>query len=88
MKLSQSQIDKFHEDGYLQLDDALALADINPVIWEFEIIDRRARELYAKGRLTNLHQCEPFDRRIAFLAAESDSIVGELSPSQTRGPAN
>ena len=88
MKLSQSQIDKFHEDGYLQLDDALALADINPVIWEFEgLIDRRARELYAKGRLTNLHECEPFDRRIAYLAAESDSIAGELSPSQTRGAA-
>ena len=40
-----------------------------------------------KGGLTNLHECEPFDRRIACLAAESDSIVGELSPSQTRGPA-
>ena len=51
MKLSQSQIDKFHKDGYLQLDGALASADINPAIWEFEgIIDRRARELYAKGR--------------------------------------
>ena len=88
MKLSQAQIDRFHEDGYLQLDDALASADINPVIWEFEgIIDQRARDLYAKGRLTNLHECEPFDRRIACLAAESDSIAGELSPSHTRGAA-
>lgn len=26
MKLSQAQIDRFHEDGYLQLDDALASA--------------------------------------------------------------
>ena len=73
MKLSQSQIDKFHEDGYLQLDDLLASADINPVIWEFEgIIDRRARELYAKVRIMDLHEREPFDRRIACLAAEAD----------------
>ncbi len=88
MKLSQSQIDKFHEDGYLQLDDVLAPADINPVIWESEgIIDQRARELYAKGRLTALHEREPFDRRIARLAAEVESIIGDLSPTATRGAA-
>ncbi len=88
MKLTQSQIDKFHEEGYLQLDNLLAPEDLNPVIWEFEgIIDRRARKLYAEGKITSLHEREPFDRRIALLAEEAKSITDGLGPIQTKGPA-
>ena len=88
MKLSQTQIDRFHEEGYLQMNDVLAPADINPVIWEFEgIIDRRARELCTQGRLTALYEREPFDRRIARLAVEEESIAGQLGPTVARGAA-
>ena len=88
MKLTQSQIDKFHEEGYLQLDNVLAPEDLNPVIWEFEgIIDRRARKLYAEGKITSLHERELFDRRIALLAEEAKSLTDGLSPSFTKGAA-
>ena len=40
MKLTQTQIDLFHDQGYLQVDDALGPQDLDPVIWEYEGINR------------------------------------------------
>ena len=86
--LGQKQIDQFHEDGYLQLDGLLPVDELNPVIWEFEgVIDREARGLKAQGNLTDLHEREPFDRRIALLAAQVPGIAHYLSPHRVLGPA-
>ena len=87
-QLSQTQIDRFDEEGYLQLDDLLPMDELNPVIWEFEgVIDREARELKVKGFLTDLHEREPFDRRIALLAGQVPGIAHQLSPHRVLGPA-
>ena len=86
--LSRKQIDQFHEEGYMQLDGLLQMDDLNPVIWEFEgVIDREARGLKARGDLTDLHEREPFDRRIALLAAQVPGIAHFLSPHRVLGPA-
>tara|TARA_Y100000588_G_scaffold181888_1_gene195675 strand:- start:400 stop:513 length:114 start_codon:yes stop_codon:yes gene_type:complete len=36
MTLSRQQIERFAEEGYLQLDDLLPIEEVYPVIWEFE----------------------------------------------------
>lgn len=88
MSLTQSQIDRFHEDGFLKVEDALTPEDLNPVIWEFEtMVDKWARELFGEGKLSSLCETEPFDRRIARLADQCPDVVGPLSPMQTKGAA-
>ena len=63
MRLTQTQINLFHDQGYLQVDDALGPQDLDPIIWEYEgIIDRKARRLYAENKITTLHERAPFDR--------------------------
>ena len=88
MKLTQSQIDLFHDQGYLQVDDGLEPQDLNPVIWEYEgIIDRKARTLYADNKISTLHERAPFDQRIAAIGQESREIGDRLNAMYTRGPA-
>ena len=86
--LTPMQIEQFHEEGYLQLDGLLPMDELNPVIWAFEgVIDWKARALKAKGNLTDLHEREPFDRRVALLAAQVPSIAHDLSPHRVLEPA-
>ena len=88
MQLSESQKNKFCDEGYLQLDDVLTSEELKPVIWECEgVVDRRARELHADGRIQSLYEREPFDRRVACLASEEWSIVDDLGPVSNKGPA-
>ena len=88
VSLAKAEIDQFEEDGYLQLDGFLSQEEINPVIWEFEgEIDRKARDLKARGSLISLHEREGFDRRIALLADQVPTIAYELGISRVLGPA-
>ena len=88
MSLSAAQVDRFHDEGDLQIDGLLRQEDLNPVIYEFEmIIDRRARQMYADGHLTQLHEREPFERRIGLLAAEHHPIARDLGPNRVLGCA-
>ena len=45
VRLTQTQINLFHDQGYLQVDDALGPQDLDPIIWEYEgIIDREGAQ--------------------------------------------
>ena len=51
MKLTAEQIDRFEEEGFLVVRQALGDADLDPVIEEYEAhIERRAGELKAEAR--------------------------------------
>ena len=66
MTLKNCQIEQFQTEGYLLVEDALAAADLAPVIDEYAAyIDRRAHELLAQGRISQLYADEPFARRLA-----------------------
>lgn len=88
MKLSQAQIDQFNTEGYLVLRKALHDSDLDPVIQEYEAhIDRRAHELYAAGKISNLHADAPFERRLALICRENTEIYPELDVYILRGKA-
>jgi len=71
--LTGEQIALFHEQGYLPLPNLLSPTDLQPLIAELEaVVDRKAREAHAEGRLRNLHEGAPFDRRLAKIAQEID----------------
>ena len=86
MKLSKSQIDRFNEEGYLVVEEALEDDDLNPVIDEYRTyIDDRARQLYEKGKIGDLYEDEPFGGRVARICGDDYEILGELDIMKLRG---
>ena len=89
MKLSQAQLEQFNEEGFLVVDDALEDRDLDPVIDEYEAhINKRARELLAEGKISQLYEDEPFDRRLACISQENSEIYPELDIMRLRGKSS
>ena len=89
MKLTQAQVETFHQNGYLVVEDALSDEDLNPLIADFEeLIDTIADELYAEGKIGERYETQPFERRIAWLTKEAgDPLQGQVSfPVNLRRP--
>lgn len=88
MQLSAAQIEQFEENGFLIVENALDDADIDPVIADYEgHIDRRARQLLAEGKITQLHEEAPFDKRLALICDESMDIYPEMDIYRLRAKA-
>jgi phytanoyl-CoA hydroxylase len=81
MQLSAAQIDSFHREGYLVVEEALPAKALDALCTDFEaLIAQIAQRLYDTGKITNLCAAVPFDRRIALLTKElGTSIQGEIS---------
>ncbi len=80
--LRKEQIEAFWKDGILVVKDALGSEDLEPVIREYETaIDRRARRLADAGRIPDLHEEEPFDRRALVLIEEAPELLDGLDIS-------
>jgi hypothetical protein len=66
--LNRDQMVFFKEQGYLPLPNLLDPAAFQPLIHELEeVIDAYARQAYQEGRLEDVFEGEPFDRRLACL---------------------
>jgi len=88
MHLSPAQMTQFHQHGYLVVDNVLTDADLTPVIDEYAAyIDRRAHELHAAGKLSQLYVHEPFERRLACICQETSELYPELDIMHRRGVA-
>jgi len=88
MKLTQAQVDRFATDGYLLVRNALRDEDLNPIIVEYEhFIDLRAREMFAAGKISDLHAGESFERRLALICRECNEIFPELDIMKLRAKA-
>ena len=88
MSLPASQIEQFHHDGYLVVNDVLSEAELNPLIDEYTAyIDRRAQELVAAGQLSQPYAAEPFTRRLACITQETNQLYPELDIMHLRGQA-
>ena len=56
MRLTESQVSFFHDNGYLLLEDVLDANDLGPVIAEYEgIIAERAEKLRAEEKVSDTH---------------------------------
>ena len=89
MHLNKQQIQHFEEEGYLVVKNALTDADLDPVIAEYcRDTDQKARQLYAAGKLSNLYQDQPFERRLASITAETTAIYQDVDIMHFRGEAS
>ena len=69
-------------------EEVLTEADLAPVIAEYEEwIDARARQLAAEGKITDLCEGEPFERRLGRLYAQTPEITSGLDIMLVRGAA-
>ncbi|MGG4034405.1 phytanoyl-CoA dioxygenase family protein [Paenibacillus cisolokensis] len=75
MKLTVDQIIRYQTEGYLIVEDAIPHDELKPVMNELaQEIDRRSRMLHAEGKLANLYEDEPFERRYALLYEQCAEI--------------
>lgn len=88
MSLCGDQVRAFREEGVLVAEGVLTEEDITPVICEYtDWIDRCARTLQVEGKITDLCEQEPFERRAACLYAQSPEITRDMDIMFARGPA-
>ena len=88
MRLTESQVSFFHDNGYLLLEDALDENDLGPVIAEYEgIIAERAEKLHAEGKVSDTYADKSFTERLLHLSKEAQEITANLDIMQARGEA-
>lgn len=75
MTLTLEQIKDYQTHGYLIVEDVFDDEDLQPVIDEISReIDERARLLHAEGKIADLCEKEPFERRFALLRKQCPEI--------------
>jgi phytanoyl-CoA hydroxylase len=86
--MSAEEIAFFHEEGYVTLEGVIPPEELQPVIDEIsEEIDKRARKLFAEGKLTRLYDEEGFETRLARISQENDTIALDIWNGFLHGPA-
>ena len=86
MRLTESHVSFFHDNGYLLLEDVLDENDLGPVIAEYEgIIAARAEKLHAEGKVSDTYADKPFTERLLHLANEAQEVTANLDIMQARG---
>ena len=88
MRLTESEVSFFQENGYLLLEDVLDENDLAPVIDEYtDIIDKRAEKLHKEGKTTSTYAEKPFTERLLYLVAETQQVTADLDIMRARGEA-
>ena len=86
--LTPNQISHFEEEGYIVVEDLFTPEDFRPLKEEFtQVIDQRAVELHRAGKLSDLYRDEPFERRLALIAAQAPEVAASLQTRAHKGPA-
>lgn len=79
MRLTIDQIIEYQTQGYLVAEDVFLDSDLDPVITELrDYIDKRACELKEQGKLSDLFENEPFERRYAMLFQQCPEIGAQM----------
>ena len=87
-RLTQEQIDAFHREGYLVVDNVFTDEELQPVIDEIkDEIDVRARELVASGELSQTFEELDFGHRLAMISRETDKVAVTIWNGKLSGPA-
>ena len=80
MRLTASQIDRFEEEGYLVVENALDDSDLNPVVQDYEeYIGELAQEWLEAGEISSLYEEEPFETRLARICAENRNLAAQAN---------
>ena len=88
MSLTRDQFQHFIDEGYVVVEGALTSDDLDPVIAGIEaFVDERARALHREGRISDLHEHEPFERRLALITRQDTAIYDDIDIMNMRAEA-
>lgn len=88
MALTQDQFQHFVDEGYVIVEGALTSDDLDPVIAGIETyVDERARSLFKAGQISDLHEDEAFERRLALITRENTAIYDDIDIMNMRAEA-
>lgn len=86
--LSPAQIARFHEEGFLVVDDLIEPAMIAALEEGItEAIDRTAQEQVAHGKLSSAYADQPFTKRLSQITAETKTVISEITDGALAIPA-
>ena len=88
MHVTSEHLDLFKEEGYVVIEAGLTDDDLEPLIQDHNVVvDQIARDLHQQGKISDLCENEPFDRRLARLADQCDEIDGcpDIGATRQRG---
>ena len=74
--LSNAQLEQFHEDGYLIVENLLDPVEVlDPIIAEYHgVLNNLAGELYAAGEISSTYDDRPFGQRLIEVYKESGKV--------------
>src|SRR6476620_9662209 len=85
MKLQSEQIEQFFNKGYLVVEDVFTAEDLTPVITAYEeFIAKRAVELKSQGKIQDLGEGLPFEKRFAALYVQCPQIEDDIDIMRAR----
>ena len=85
--LTREEIETFHKEGCLVVEDLFSESDLLPVIDEIsDEILVRARRLAAEGKLRSTYEQLGFERQLAAIDQEADTLLPEISSGALSGP--
>ncbi len=88
MALTSRQVDQYHEQGVLIAPEVLTENDLQPVTSCIQaIVDERARQLYAQGKISDLCADEPFETRFGSLYRQCEEMGANFDIMQLRPKA-
>ncbi|MCX6929972.1 MAG: hypothetical protein NT154_43180, partial [Verrucomicrobia bacterium] len=88
LPLSAEQVQFFHDQGYLVVEDVIPHEDLQPVIDEIgSEIEVRAQKLFARGELQQLYSEHGFETRLAMISQETDKVAISIWNGILHGPA-
>jgi len=86
--LDLEQLEHFHREGYLMVENIFSNEDLQPVIDEIsEEIDVLARQLVASGELSQTYEELDFEQRLAKISQETDKVATSIWNGTLAGPA-
>ena len=85
--LAEEEIETFHREGYLVVENLFSVSDLQPVIDEIsgEVL-ARARRLVAEGKLSSTYEELGFERQLVAIDQEVDTLLPDISSGALSGP--
>lgn len=85
--LTSAQIDFFHREGYLVIQDLFAAEDLQPAIDDIQrTIDAKVAALLPAGRLSRSYADFDFEHQLAEISRETDEVARSLWNGVLHGP--
>lgn len=78
MMLKKEELDRYDQDGYLVLRNVIDRSVLDPMCHSIDgFVEEQIMELYAAGKISNLHSDAPFEKRWAMVCRDNSLQEGE-----------